>query len=175
MWEYNYNKTSNEMYHWGITGQRWGVRRFQNPDGTLTPEGKARYGNITDPDVLQSTLEEAGLQLEADTYNGIKSVSKSGSEAIEKTRLKLKQNADAKKIAAAYKNAGYMDNDELKQKVERLALEKRYAELAQKDVKTGGDKAEKYLKYGIEAVELVGGIAGIAYTLTRLKQGKAAV
>ena len=25
-------------------GQKWGVRRYQNPDGTLTPEGKARYG-----------------------------------------------------------------------------------------------------------------------------------
>lgn len=34
----------NELYHFGIKGQRWGVRRFQNPDGSLTPAGKARYG-----------------------------------------------------------------------------------------------------------------------------------
>jgi len=33
----------NELYHHGIKGQRWGVRRYQNPDGTLTVEGKARY------------------------------------------------------------------------------------------------------------------------------------
>ena len=33
----------DSLAHHGIKGQRWGVRRFQNPDGTLTPEGKARY------------------------------------------------------------------------------------------------------------------------------------
>ena len=34
---------SSELYHWGIKGQKWGLRRFQNEDGTLTEEGKARY------------------------------------------------------------------------------------------------------------------------------------
>lgn len=33
----------NELYHHGIKGQKWGVRRFQNPDGTLTMAGKKRY------------------------------------------------------------------------------------------------------------------------------------
>ena len=33
-----------ELYHWGIKGMKWGVRRFQNPDGSLTPAGKKRYG-----------------------------------------------------------------------------------------------------------------------------------
>lgn len=32
-----------ELYHHGIKGQKWGVRRFQNPDGTLTDAGKKRY------------------------------------------------------------------------------------------------------------------------------------
>lgn len=35
----------NELLHSGIKGQKWGVRRFQNPDGSLTPEGKKRYRN----------------------------------------------------------------------------------------------------------------------------------
>ena len=35
---------NNSLYHHGIKGQKWGVRRFQNPDGSLTTEGKLRYG-----------------------------------------------------------------------------------------------------------------------------------
>ena len=35
---------NNYFYHSGIKGQKWGARRFQNEDGTLTEEGKQRYG-----------------------------------------------------------------------------------------------------------------------------------
>ena len=33
--------------HYGITGMKWGVRRFQNKDGSLTNAGKKRYGDGT--------------------------------------------------------------------------------------------------------------------------------
>lgn len=35
---------SDELYHHGIKGQRWGLRRWQYEDGTLTPEGRLHYG-----------------------------------------------------------------------------------------------------------------------------------
>lgn len=45
-WEYN-----NYLAHHGVKGQKWGVRRYQNADGTLTAEGRKRYytddGNLT--------------------------------------------------------------------------------------------------------------------------------
>ena len=39
---------NNYLEHHGIKGQKWGVRRFQREDGTLTPAGKKRY-NTNDP------------------------------------------------------------------------------------------------------------------------------
>ncbi len=35
----------NELSHHGIKGQKWGIRRFQNKDGTLTDEGRERYND----------------------------------------------------------------------------------------------------------------------------------
>ena len=48
----------SELYHHGIKGQRWGVRRFQNPDGTLTPEGKIRYDFKREVDILGKKVRD---------------------------------------------------------------------------------------------------------------------
>lgn len=37
-----------ELQHWGIKGMKWGVRRYQNKDGSLTPAGKKRYSEDGD-------------------------------------------------------------------------------------------------------------------------------
>ena len=38
----------NELYHHGILGQKWGIRRYQNKDGSLTAAGKKRYSKFND-------------------------------------------------------------------------------------------------------------------------------
>lgn len=36
------------LYHHGIKGQKWGVRRYRNKDGSLTPAGKKRYNDMSE-------------------------------------------------------------------------------------------------------------------------------
>lgn len=43
-----------ELYHSGIKGMKWGVRRFQNTDGSLTPAGRKRYSNVLEKDLAKT-------------------------------------------------------------------------------------------------------------------------
>lgn len=53
--------SNDELEHHGIKGQKWGVRRFQNEDGTLTAEGMARYGNKKDYSDKKGSLVKAAV------------------------------------------------------------------------------------------------------------------
>ena len=55
------DENENTLEHHGILGMKWGIRRYQNEDGTLTAEGQARYGGKTRVDEL-SDEEKADLQ-----------------------------------------------------------------------------------------------------------------
>lgn len=52
----------NELYHHGIKGQKWGVRRFQNEDGTLTNLGRSRKTR-TDVNDIVSTMDSKDRKL----------------------------------------------------------------------------------------------------------------
>lgn len=56
------------LVHYGIRGQRWGERRFQNADGSLTPEGRIRYAGETAK--RQETLFVSGSSKTQDKTSG---------------------------------------------------------------------------------------------------------
>ena len=65
-----------ELYHHGIQGQRWGVRRYQNPDGSLTPAGKKRYDrNVRYRDALIDKNKKRTRHAEEDKAIAKKNIS----------------------------------------------------------------------------------------------------
>ena len=49
--------------HHGVMGMKWGVRRYQNKDGSLTEKGKARFKKVSDSDFLQKRDQKAAIKI----------------------------------------------------------------------------------------------------------------
>ena len=105
----------DELYHWGIKGMRWGVRRYQNPDGSLTSAGRKRY---TNPD---GSLNEKGKKKFGDSEK-ISESSKSGS----------KQSSGESSNNSKRQDLSDMSDNELQSRVNRLRNEDAYRDLSKK-------------------------------------------
>lgn len=66
-----YINNSDELRHHGIKGQKWGVRRYQNKDGSLTPAGKKRASKEYKKAAYEvgSKLTKNGTRMYVDAYN----------------------------------------------------------------------------------------------------------
>lgn len=100
--------STDELYHWGIKGMKWGIRRYQNADGTLTDQGKKRYLN---PD---GTLNKKGKKKFGDSVSLPK-----------KERPKTSEDYLNEQLNG-------LTDQELMQKVIRLRNEDSYRELSKK-------------------------------------------
>lgn len=108
----------NELQHWGIKGQKWGVRRYQNKDGSLTPAGVKRYNKEMDKlkkEKAKVKAEEKALANKKKTQAKIDKL-EAEKKALEERKKDLKDEARGKTAKEADKNAG----ETPEQKRERL-------------------------------------------------------
>ena len=55
--------TNKYLAHHGIKGQRWGIRRYQNEDGTLTKEGQRKIENVDSDQITISKQKTANKKM----------------------------------------------------------------------------------------------------------------
>lgn len=115
------------LAHWGVKGMKWGIRRYQNKDGTLTPAGKKRYAE----EMARLDKESKILKNKQRTKAQLDKLDAKRRE-IEEQKRSLSGKTDKPKIAkpaSGKKKLSDLSNEELEAKIARLKLEKSYKEL----------------------------------------------
>lgn len=125
-----YILTANgELYHWGIKGMKWGVRRYQNKDGSLTPAGRKRREKLERE--IEKLGGKSGEKKSPDTKDGAENKAKESIKDISTEDLRNRVNR--LQLEEQYKNLSKSGRDPtidaLQKDVDRMTLEKRYREL----------------------------------------------
>ena len=92
----------DELYHHGILGQRWGHRRFQNEDGSWTPEGRERYGEGGARQKSDVQKYKAKVSYSTQKYKAnLKSRAQQEKDvrSAKEERVRIKENAKTTRIA----------------------------------------------------------------------------
>ena len=139
---------SNELQHHGIKGQKWGVRRFQNTDGSLTAEGKKRYSVSDYQQAIDKTKTAGEIVNEAKTLNN--------------TVKKVNDPAAERRIR---KSAAEMSDIELQKRVQRLNMEDNYTRmmLHRENLERGRTFVDKALD--VSAIAVQGTVASLTIAL----------
>ena len=168
----------NELYHFGIKGMKWGVRRYQNSDGTLTSAGQKRYdrdvavnaGKKKDNRIPESGLKDPNRWVKEDRTRARGLV-----DATSRLNNDLK-NANRESLNRAKNNRPKMDlsnmtDNEMRDQINRAILERQYNDMfAPQKVSKGREFASNVLEIAGSTLAITSSALDIALAIKNLKR-----
>ena len=180
----------NYLAHWGILGMKWGKRRYQNKDGSLTAAGKQRYYSEADKAGYKQQKRDGGRyktvgegkkqrneHYYADPDDWVKKdISATRRVADESSQLtgKLKGATD-RSIANSKRKRGQMDlsnmtDKEMRDQINRAMLERQYTEMFGPQESTKGrERVSEFLDTAGTVLGVGASALGIALAIKELK------
>lgn len=172
---------NNELTHHGIMGMKWGVRRYQNKDGTYTKAGKnrraaERASDLSDEEIA-SRLKRHNLEKQYNKMVG----ENSKTSKMEKTKRVVDASSNAvNQIRSATRpstkkermDLSKMTDQQLRERINRENLERQYSDMFGKPatVSKGKQFLDKTLEVAGETLVLTGSALTVALAIKELKK-----
>ena len=162
----------DELVHHGIKGQKWGRRRYQNNDGSLTPAGRERYGSKENFDRQYDAQQKAALAGGKKAVDGARELNRASREMHNERTRKQQKKADKAVEEAVRERARKMSDQELREAVNRLNMEENYTRMMQnrERIDVGESKASKFMDHAATALTVTSTALSIALAIKELKK-----